>query len=121
MSGEKAAANEVIASRLPAAVPWGVAQATGIFPARAENAEIWDLEDRHYIDFAAGIAVLNAGHCHPRVLVAARKQMEAMGGFQCILLQRDRGLPVQSGPDAPIQGVYRAASDDRKDGEAVGW
>lgn len=48
---------------------------------------------------------------------------ENMGGFQAILLQQEEGLPAASGsPDsAPIMGVYRAASDHRKDGEAVGW
>ena len=34
-------------------------------PAR-ENAEIWDVEGKRYIDFAGGIAVLNTGHRHPR-------------------------------------------------------
>lgn len=48
---------------------------------------------------------------------------ENMGGFQAILLQRDAGMSRRSvaASDAPIDGVYRAASDDRKDGEAVGW
>ncbi len=36
-----------------------------IFAARAENAEVWDEEGRRYIDFAAGIAVVNTGHSHP--------------------------------------------------------
>lgn len=79
MTSQKAATNEAMMTRLRAAVPRGVAQATEIFPARAGNAEIWDLEERHYIDFAAGIAVLNTGHCHPRILAAARRQMEAFG------------------------------------------
>ena len=48
---------------------------------------------------------------------------ENMGGFQAILLQPDPTASVLAGPggDAPIRVVYRAASDDRKDGEAVGW
>ncbi len=33
---------------------------------RAENATLWDVEGRQYTDFAAGIAVLNTGHRHPR-------------------------------------------------------
>jgi 4-aminobutyrate aminotransferase len=39
---------------------------------RAENAELWDVEGRRYIDFAAGIAVLNTGHRHPKVVAAVR-------------------------------------------------
>jgi gamma-glutamyltranspeptidase / glutathione hydrolase len=48
---------------------------------------------------------------------------ENMGGFQAIMLQPAAGLAAPSGPpgSAPITGVYRAASDHRKDGEAVGW
>ncbi|MDB6084211.1 MAG: Gamma-glutamyltransferase [Gammaproteobacteria bacterium] len=45
---------------------------------------------------------------------------EDMGGFQAIwLLESAEGGPT--GPEQPIAGVYRAASDHRKDGEAVGW
>lgn len=35
-------------------------------------------------------------------------------------MSEEAGKPG-SASDAPINGVYRAASDDRKDGEAVGW
>jgi 4-aminobutyrate aminotransferase/(S)-3-amino-2-methylpropionate transaminase len=44
---------------------------------KAENAEIWDVEGRRWIDFCAGIAVVNTGHCHPRVVEAARQQLAA--------------------------------------------
>lgn len=61
--------------RLSACVPGGVAT-KNLFVTRAENSELWDTEGRRYIDFAAGIAVLNTGHRHPRVLQAVSKQME---------------------------------------------
>jgi 4-aminobutyrate aminotransferase/(S)-3-amino-2-methylpropionate transaminase len=48
-----------------------------LFVARAENAELWDVEGRRYIDFAGGIAVLNTGHVHPRVKAAVAAQLEA--------------------------------------------
>ena len=51
-------------ARKAAAVPNGVAT-KGIYVVKAENAELWDVEGRRYIDFAAGIAVLNTGHRHP--------------------------------------------------------
>jgi 4-aminobutyrate aminotransferase / (S)-3-amino-2-methylpropionate transaminase / 5-aminovalerate transaminase len=68
--------NAELLSRREAAVPRGVAHATPIYAERARNAELWDVEGRRYIDFAGGIAVLNTGHCHPRVMQAAREQME---------------------------------------------
>jgi 4-aminobutyrate aminotransferase/(S)-3-amino-2-methylpropionate transaminase len=49
--------------------------ATAVYAHHALNSEIWDVEGRRYIDFAGGIAVLNTGHCHPRVIAAASEQM----------------------------------------------
>ncbi|MDA8162466.1 MAG: aspartate aminotransferase family protein [Desulfobacteraceae bacterium] len=39
---------------------------------------LWDDRGREYIDFAAGIAVSSLGHCHPRVIEAARSQLETL-------------------------------------------
>ncbi|MGH7122546.1 MAG: 4-aminobutyrate--2-oxoglutarate transaminase, partial [Acetobacteraceae bacterium] len=55
------------------AVPKGVATKS-LYAARAENAELWDVDGRRYIDFAAGIAVLNTGHRHPKVMAAVAAQ-----------------------------------------------
>jgi 4-aminobutyrate aminotransferase / (S)-3-amino-2-methylpropionate transaminase / 5-aminovalerate transaminase len=68
--------NAELLERRNAAVPRGVASATGVFAARAENAEIWDVEGNRYIDFAGGIGVLNAGHRHPKVMAAIAAQLE---------------------------------------------
>lgn len=68
--------NVELMARRAAALPRGVSQAHGVFAERAENSEIWDVEGRRWIDFCAGIAVVNTGHCHPRVMAAARAQME---------------------------------------------
>jgi len=63
-------------ARQDAAVPAGVAT-KGIYVVKAENSEIWDADGRRYIDFAAGIAVLNTGHRHPKVMEAVAKQAQA--------------------------------------------
>jgi len=68
--------NHELLERRNNAVPRGVATATGVFAARAENAEVWDVEGKRYIDFAGGIAVLNTGHRHPKVMNAIQKQLE---------------------------------------------
>ncbi|HKO09796.1 MAG TPA: 4-aminobutyrate--2-oxoglutarate transaminase [Alphaproteobacteria bacterium] len=68
--------NEELLERRKNAVPRGLASATGVFAARAENAEVWDVEGKRYIDFAGGIGVLNAGHRHPKVMEAVRQQIE---------------------------------------------
>ena len=40
---------------------------------RGEGVRVWDSEGREYLDFAAGIAVVALGHCHPRVTGAIRE------------------------------------------------
>lgn len=66
--------NAGLLARRDASVPRGVASAAPIFAAKAENAELWDVEGKRYIDFAGGIAVLNTGHRHPKVVAAAKAQ-----------------------------------------------
>src|SRR5947209_10592214 len=41
---------------------------------RGSGARLWDEEGNEYLDFLAGISVLNVGHCHPRVVEAIRDQ-----------------------------------------------
>ncbi|HTQ71355.1 MAG TPA: 4-aminobutyrate--2-oxoglutarate transaminase [Acidocella sp.] len=69
--------NSEMMARRVAAVPRGVGNAHAVFAAKAENAELWDIEGKRYIDFAGGIAVLNTGHRHPKVMAAVQKQMDA--------------------------------------------
>jgi len=55
----------------------GVGHATAIYAKRAKNAEIWSEDGRRYIDFAAGIAVVNTGHQHPKIIAAVEEQLRA--------------------------------------------
>lgn len=66
--------NAALVARREAAVARGVASAAPIFASYAENAELWDVEGNRYVDFAGGIAVLNTGHRHPKVIAAAKAQ-----------------------------------------------
>jgi 4-aminobutyrate aminotransferase/(S)-3-amino-2-methylpropionate transaminase len=58
------------------AIPGGAASAYQFFVSRAQGAEIWDVDGKHYIDFAAGIAVMNVGHQHPKVKAAISRQLD---------------------------------------------
>lgn len=69
-----AKSNAALLKRREAAVARGVASAAPVFASHAENAELWDVEGNRYIDFAGGIAVLNTGHRHPKVIAAAKAQ-----------------------------------------------
>jgi 4-aminobutyrate aminotransferase / (S)-3-amino-2-methylpropionate transaminase / 5-aminovalerate transaminase len=68
--------NAALLARRQAAIVRGVGHAHTIFAERAQNAEVWDVEGRRFIDFAGGIAVLNTGHCHPKVIAAVKAQMD---------------------------------------------
>ena len=69
-------ATAALIARKTAAVARGVGT-RGIYAARAENAQLWDADGRRFIDFAAGIAVNNTGHRHPRVMAAVAEQAQA--------------------------------------------
>lgn len=68
--------NAAIDARRIAATPRGIGIGFPIYADRALNAELWDVEGRRYIDFGSGIAVLNTGHRHPRVVEAIRAQLD---------------------------------------------
>ena len=68
--------NDTIWARREAAIPRGLGMMHKVFAARAQNAEIWDVEGRRYLDFAAGIAVTNTGHNHPAVKAAVTAQLD---------------------------------------------
>jgi acetylornithine/N-succinyldiaminopimelate aminotransferase len=42
---------------------------------RGEGCRLWDSDGNEYLDFLAGISVLNVGHCHPQVVQAVRDQV----------------------------------------------
>ena len=98
--------NASLLQRRTSAVPRGVGTAMPIFAAHALNAELWDVEGRRYIDFAAGIAVLNVGHCHPRVLAAAHAQLDQYThtAFQVAAYEPYIALAERLNELAPIQG-----------------
>ena len=67
--------NADLLARRNRAVARGVANMHDIYAVRAENAEVWDVDGRRYIDFAGGIGVLNTGHRHPKVMAAVQHQL----------------------------------------------
>ncbi len=67
--------NEQLMARKAAATPRGVGVMGTFFADRADNAELWDVEGRRYIDFAGGIAVMNTGHGNPKVVAAIAEQL----------------------------------------------
>ena len=97
--------SEMMARRVKA-IPRGVGNAHELFAVRAENSELWDVEGKRYIDFAGGIAVLNTGHRHPKVMAAVQKQMDAFTHtcFQVAAYDSYVELAEKLNAIAPIEG-----------------
>ncbi|MBM4432485.1 MAG: aspartate aminotransferase family protein [Chloroflexi bacterium] len=57
-------------------IPKAMFQVIPLFIARGKGALVIDVDGNEYIDFAAGIAVLNTGHCHDKVVTAIQRQAD---------------------------------------------
>jgi 4-aminobutyrate aminotransferase / (S)-3-amino-2-methylpropionate transaminase / 5-aminovalerate transaminase len=77
--------NQDLQQRRDAAFARGLGSQLPVYIERARNAEMWDVEGRRYIDFAAGIAVLNTGHLHAKVQAAVAKQLDAFS-HTCLMI-----------------------------------
>ena len=83
-----------------------MAAVTAIYPKRAKNAEIWSEEGQRYIDFGAGIAVVNTGHQHPRIVQAVKDQLESFSHvcFQVTPHENYVSLCERLNAIAPVHG-----------------
>ncbi len=106
-----AGTNAALHARRQAALPRGAGIQCDFFAARAQNAELWDVEGRRFIDFAAGIAVLNTGHRHPRLVEAISRQLERFThtAFQVVPYAPYVELAEKINALNPIQGASKTA------------
>jgi 4-aminobutyrate aminotransferase len=103
--------NASLQTRKNAATPRGVGVMCDFYAARAQNAELWDVEGRRFIDFAAGIAVCNTGHRHPKIVDAIRAQLDCFThtAYQIVPYESYVSLAEKIAARAPISGAKKAA------------
>ncbi|MDR3468186.1 MAG: 4-aminobutyrate--2-oxoglutarate transaminase [Xanthobacteraceae bacterium] len=103
--------NAELLERRNHAVARGIGHATTLSAQRAVNAELWDVEGRRYVDFAGGIAVLNTGHRHPKVVAAIQEQLERFThtSFQVTLYDSYIRLAERLNALVPISGPVKSA------------
>lgn len=103
--------NAELLARRERAVARGIGHATTLSAQRAENAEVWDVEGKRYIDFAGGIAVLNTGHRHPQVMAAIDAQLARFThtSFQVTLYDSYIALAERLNALVPISGAVKSA------------
>lgn len=102
--------NELNERRLQA-TPRGIGVMCGFYAERAENATLWDVEGREMIDFAAGIAVLNTGHRHPKIIAAIEKQLQSFThtAYQIVPYESYVRLAERINKRVPIDGPVKTA------------
>lgn len=103
--------NSELHQRRVAATPRGVGVMCGFYAEKAENATLWDVEGNEVIDFAAGIAVLNTGHRHPKVMAAVEKQLQAFThtAYQIVPYESYITLAERINALVPIDGPAKSA------------
>jgi 4-aminobutyrate aminotransferase len=103
--------NQQIDQRRRNAAPRGVGVMCDFYAARAENATLWDVEGRQFTDFAGGIAVLNTGHRHPRIVRAIEKQLQCFThtAYQIVPYESAVALAERINAIAPIDGAKKTA------------
>ena len=103
--------NQQINQRRLDATARGVGVMCNFYADRAENATIWDVEGNQYTDFAAGIAVLNTGHRHPKIVAAIQAQLERFThtAFQIVPYESAVSLAERINALVPIDGARKTA------------
>ena len=78
---------------------------------RAFGAMVEDADGNRYLDFAAGIAVVATGHCHPEVVAAIRAQSERLLHICATDFYYENVVALAEGlaRRAPGPGPWRAA------------
>ena len=111
MKNETVQSNAEWHQRRLAATPRGVAVMGDFFIDHAKNAEFWDIEGRRFIDFAGGIAVLNTGHCHPKIQAAIATQLARFthSCYQVVPYAEYVSLAERIIEITPIDGPKKAA------------
>ena len=70
--------NSEVEGRRDRAVAKAIAYSSTFIAERADNAEIWDIEGKRYIDFCGGIGCQNVGHRHEKIVSAIKHQLDSL-------------------------------------------
>ena len=97
--------NRSIAERREASVTRAAASVHPIAPVKGRGSYVWDADGKRYLDWTVGIAVMNIGHSHPRVVDAVQRQAAefqhlcfAVGMHESYVAVAERLAEIAPGP-----------------------
>jgi len=96
--------NSELQQRKQKAIARGEGNSFTVYVQRAKNAELWDVEGKRYIDFGSGIAVVNTGHCHPKVTAAVKAQVENFSHTCLMVTPYESAVTLAEGINAALPG-----------------
>lgn len=71
---------------------------------RGKGTKVWDADGNVYLDFIAGISVLNVGHCHPKVVEAINKQAALASHFSNLYYNENQAMLAQELSELSLKG-----------------
>jgi 4-aminobutyrate aminotransferase / (S)-3-amino-2-methylpropionate transaminase / 5-aminovalerate transaminase len=96
--------NSELQQRKQKAIARGEGNSYQVYVKRAKNAELWDVEGKRYIDFGSGIAVVNTGHCHPKITAAVKEQVESFSHTCLMVTPYESAVTLAEGINAALPG-----------------
>lgn len=110
--------NAELHERRQAAIARGIGASFPVYAQRADNAELWDVEGRRYVDFTGGIAVLNTGHLHLQVVAAVNAQLERfshtcfmVAGYEPAIALAERLNALAPGPSPKKTAFFNSGAE----------
>ncbi|MCK5255239.1 MAG: aminotransferase class III-fold pyridoxal phosphate-dependent enzyme, partial [Deltaproteobacteria bacterium] len=101
-----------IIERDHAAVASTIYRYTDIAFHRGEGVYLYDLEGREYLDFVSGIATMNVGHCHPKVVEAICEQAHLLIHGACHIGYMEPYIAI-------MESIKSIAPGDLKNGKGI--
>ncbi len=110
-NAKKVSASKHLLDLRQSQVARGISNGHQIVAGKAKGGKLWDLEGKEYLDWVGGIGVLNVGHNHPKVIAAAKKQLDLFTHtcFQVAMYDGYISLANRLNKLAPISGPKKTA------------
>lgn len=98
--------NEQLNERRAGVIPKGHASLMNCYAQSGKGALVYDVEGREYVDFSGGIAVMNVGHSHPKVVAAIKDQAEKFTHTCFMVMPYEPAIALAEKLQAAVPGSF---------------